>query len=418
MLSSILHELIHICCVRVPITYLILICGLLLISCNSHPPATVVQEKPAVPPPTAPPVVAPVPAVALPDTVDVSSLYYHTTYGKTAADTLLKIGEHHYRLQLQARPDSSQQLKMAAATPDSTTAAGEQADDAGPFYNVRYTITLLDSVGHRQFRTTFTKPSFYPVIGKELVLQSIAIRPEFIGYNGPRQLLLFRQEFGVDGTDWMADAFLAIDLKGKLQQLKADNDYGGGGADCRIQQSPDGRAILTCQELLLPGGRRQSLHKPNGLLVAARFLSDTTLLTVYDFVTVHQTQAEYYKSPIPSYRTAPNAFILSARTGKAIARFRYNGYHEELGYILPRQYAWQTKTYYLLDDKRRVIRIIPKEKPQLTHEVSVLQLPKFKAPRQQNELRVPLSTEGTSAMLYVDTITHKMRFQVLSESSY
>jgi hypothetical protein len=367
--------------------------------------------------PIVPPVVAPV-RVAPPDTLDVSSLYYRSTYGKAVKDTLLNIGGRHYRLQLQARIDRSQQLKAGITLTPADSTAGEQAGNGGPLYNARYTITLLDSVGHQQFRTTFTKPSFYPVMGKELVQESIAISPEFIGYNAPRQLLLFRQEFGVDGTDWMADAFLALDLNGKLQQLKADNDYGGGGADCRIQQSSDGQSILTCKELILPGGRHQSLHKPDGLLVAARFLSDTTLLTVYDFVTVHQTQAEYYKSPIPRYRTAPNAFILSARTGKAIARFRYNGYHEELGYILPRQYAWQTKKYYLLDDKRRVIRIIPKEKPQLTHEVSLLQLPKFKAPRQQNELRVPLSTEGTSAMLYVDTVTHKMRFQVLSQSSY
>jgi hypothetical protein len=419
-LSSILHELTTIGCVRISSTYLGLVCGLLLAGCNSHPAATVVKEEPVVLAPIAPPLVAPVP-VALPDTVDVSSLDYRSTYGKAVTDTLVKIGGHHYRLQLKAWPDSSQQLKMVAASAaitDSTTAVDEQAGDAGPFYNVRYTITLLDSVGHQRFRRTFTKPSFYPVMGKELVLQSIAISPEFIGYNAPRQLLLFRQEFGVDGTDWMADAYLALDLNGKLQQLKADNDYGGGGADCRIQQSPDGRAILTCKELILPSGRHQSLHKPDGLLVAARFLSDTTLLTVYDFVTVHQTQAEYYKSPIPRYRTAPNAFILSARTGKAIARFRYNGYYEELGYTLPRHYAWQTKRYYLLDDSRHVIRIIPKEKPQLTHEVSLLQVPKFKAPRQQNELRVPLATEGTSAMLYVDTVTQKMRFQVLSQSSY
>jgi hypothetical protein len=405
--------------VRIPNIYLSLVGGLLL-SCNSHPAATVVKQEPVAVVPAAPPVVVPAPVVA-PDTADVSSLYYRSTYGKAVKDTLLKIGGHHYRLQLQAQPDKSQPLKMVAASAavtDSMTAAGEQAGDGGPFYNVRYTITLLDSVGHQQFRRTFTKPSFYPVMGKELVLQSIAISPEFIGYNAPRQWLLFRQEFGVDGTDWIADAFLALDLQGKLQQVKADNDFGGGGADCRIQQSPDGRAILTCKELILPSGRRQSLRKPDGLLVAARFLSDTTLLTVYDFVTVHQTQAEYYKTPIPRYRTAPNAFILSASTGKTLARFRYTGYHEELGYILPRSYAWQTKTYYLLDDSRHVIRIIPKEKPQLTHEVSLLQVPKFKAPRHQTELRVPLATEGTSAMLYVDTVTQKMRFQVLSQSSY
>jgi len=357
------------------------------------------------------------------DTLDVSNLEYPDADGKAKLDTLLSLGPRHYRLQLQAKADSNQELRLAAAPADSvlvgTKATGEPILEAKRFYNVRYTITLRDSVGRLQFQRTFTKADFYALVGQELVQASEPVRPAFVGFNAPRQWLLFRQQFGVDGTDWGGEAFLALDLMGRTQRLTFSNTYGGGGSDCRIQQSPDGQAVITCGQLLLPGGRSQSLTKPHTQLVAARFLSDTTLLTVYEHVLTRRVQYEGIwgteQVPDPRYRRVPNAFVLSARTGRVLVQFRYNGFVDALGYNVLRQYVWQVRAYYLLDEQQQLVRIIPKHKPQLTYQVSLRQLPAFKAPRQRNELKIVLSAGLDTSALYLNTVTRRMRYHAAVE---
>lgn len=333
---------------------------------------------------------------------------------------MLRLNARTYRLRLQVQTDSSQLLKPAQPVDADSVAVGTKPNGdlilaAKQFYNIRYTITLLDSAGRRQFRRTFTKPDFYAVAGRQLVVESEPLRPVFIGYNAPRQWLLFRQEFEVDGTDWGGEAFLALDLKGQIKRLTPSNSYGGGGSDCRIQQSPDGQAVITCEELLLPGGRHQRLARPNGRLTAARFLSDTTLLATYDFVKTQRVKIgeswTYDEVPIPRYRNAPNAFILSARTGKELARFRYDGVFDVLGYHLPGRYVWQTATYYLLDENRHSLRIIPKYQPQRTQEIRLAQLARFQAPQLPSERKLRLGTESMEIALYIDAVTGKLRLQ-------
>jgi len=346
----------------------------LLAGCETRQPVATMPEA-------APVAVPPVPAVSirpatrlLRDTVDVSGLEYDDAANAALLDTLLRLGTRHYRLRLQAQADSSQELRLPSATVDSMMVGAKPNGDfiygVKHHYNVRYTIALLDSAGRQQFRRTFTKPDFYQLAGRELVSESEPIRPALIGYNAPRQWLLLRQEFGVDGTDWGGEAFLALDLKGRMQRLTASNAYGGGGSDCRIQQSPDGQAVITCHELLMPGGRHQLLTKPHAELVAARFLSDTTLLTVYQYVTTRRVQYDgiWVNENTQNSRRShePNAFVLSARTGRVLARFRFDGEVEALGYHLPRLYVWQTKSYYLPDEYQHQLRILPRDKPQLT----------------------------------------------------
>jgi hypothetical protein len=397
----------------------------LLGTCNSHPAATsltsleqpgglmAASEARSLPPVARPPA----------DTLDVSNLEYAADDGKTQIDTLLSLGSRHYHLQLQAKADSSQELRLSGAAADSvmvgTKSNGEPLFETKRFYNVRYTIILRDSAGRPQFQRTFTKPEFYGLVGRELVLASEPVRPAFVGFNAPRQWLLFRQQFGVDGTDWGGEAFVALDLKGRTQRLTFSNMYGGGGSDCRIQQSPDGQAVITCNQLLLPGGRYQPLTKPHTQLVAARFLSDTTLLTVYDYVLTRRVQYEgiWGKEEVsdPRYRRVPNAFVLSARTGKVLVQFRYDGFVDALGYNLLRQYVWQARAYYLLDENQQLVRVIPKHKPQLTYQVHLRQLPIFRAPRQQNELKIILNAGLDTSALYLNTVTRRMRYHAAVE---
>jgi hypothetical protein len=400
----------------------------LLSTCDSRPAATVLTSlgQPghsvglvaAAAAKTLPPVARP-----SADTLDVSNLEYTDAEGKAKLDTLLSLGPRHYRLQLQAKADSNQELRLSSVPADSvmvgTKANGEPILEVKRFYNVRYTITLRDSAGRLQFQRTFTKPEFYPLVGRELVLASEPVRPAFVGFNAPRQWLLFRQQFGVDGTDWGGEAFVALDLKGRTQRLTFSNAYGGGGSDCRIQQSPDGQAVITCGQLLLPGGRSQALTKPHTQLVAARFLSDTTLLTVYEYVLTRRVQYEGMwgteQVPDTRYRRVPNAFVLSARTGRVLVQFRYDGFADALGYNLLRQYVWQVRAYYLLDEQQQLVRVIPKHKPQLTYQVYLRQLPTFRSPRQRNELKIILSAGLDTSALYLNTVTRRMRYHAAVE---
>lgn len=392
---------------------------LVLTTCETRQPIATVPPPPvAAVPPAAPPAL-PRPAAQPPhDTLDVSSPEYADAFDKPVLDTLLSLGPRHYRLRLQAVADSSQELQLPAGPVDSMVVGAKPSGDllygVKHHYNVLYTITLLDSARQRQFRRIFTKPDFYQVVGHELVLTSEPLRPALVGYNAPRRWLLLRQEFGVEGTDWGGEVFLALDLKGRIQRLTPSNAYGGGGSDCRIQQSPDGQAVITCQELLLPGGRHQPLTKPNTELVAARFLSDTTLLTVCEYVTTRRVQHDGVwgneNTPDPRRRHVPNAFVLSARTGRVLARFRFDGTIEALGYHLPRLYVWQTKSYYLPDEERHLLRILPRDKPWLTYQVDYHTLPAFKAPKQPQELKINLSMGLDTAAIYLNTSTQKMRY--------
>jgi hypothetical protein len=386
----------------------------LLSGCDSHPAATTAAppttlkkaQKPALPPA---------------DTADVSKFEYAAQWGAARTDTMFRVGGRRYFLHLRAQPDSSQQLQPALAVAPAVDSAGQpmrQAGDAAHFYNVRYTITLADSA-RQLFRRVFTKADFYGAVSKELAVESEPFAPEFQGFNAPRQLLLFRQLFAVDGTDWAGDAFVALDLTGRVRHLTKSNVYGGGGADCRIQQSPNGQAVITCNELLLPGGRHVSLRKPGSELTAARFLSDTTLLVAYDYVTIRRVKrkGEWQEEAVatPHHEHTPDFFILSARTGKPLASFRFGGIGDALGYILPREYVWQTRTYYLPDATARLLRVIPKDAPQRTYQVRYRDLPAFRAPQLPGEVKIILDMAADTSALYVNTRTRKLRYHAARE---
>lgn len=206
----------------------------LLAGCESRQPTARVQDRPTVPRLLEP--VAKSGRRPL-DTLDVSR---PPEVGTAPTDTVLKIGTRRYQLHLTAQTDSSQQLEASDPAPAVADSAAEAAAPLSKYSDVKYTIALRDSAGQLQFERTFNKPAFYRAMSKELVLESMAIRPQVLGYNAPRGLLLFRQVFAVDGTDWMEDALLALNLKGEVQQLKSNNAYGSGGSDCRMQQSADG----------------------------------------------------------------------------------------------------------------------------------------------------------------------------------
>lgn len=406
----------------------IFLAALLLVGCEQRPAAT--EAAPAAPASVAARAVM----RALPhhpaDTLDVSQRYYAGDYGPTPTDTLVRLAGRTYRLLLQAQTDSTRPLgsltyrSLGAASPvtDSLMANGADSSAAAVgaerrFFDAHYRITLLDSTGHRQFQYAFTKRSLYSLLGSELGMRAIAATPEYLGYNAPRGLLLFRLQCIADETDWGSEVLLALGRDGRVRQRQITNAYGGSGADCRIQQSPDGRAVLTCRELWLPDGRQLSLQHKNGDLVAARFLSDTTLLTVYDYVTTKlvktTTGPEYQQMPIARLRHAPNAFVRSATTGHTLVSFRYEGYYDALNYAVPRRYVWQTQTYYLLDAGRRILRVIPKLHPRQTREVSLSQLQSFAPPRHPHEIRFSLNSELGNNNFYLDTLSHQLRYQPL-----
>ncbi|QIX60022.1 hypothetical protein HER32_01975 [Hymenobacter sp. BT18] len=210
-----------------------------------------------------------------------------------------------------------------------------------------------------------------------------------------------------------------LGLDGRIQKLTEGNWAGGNEADCGVAQAVNGATILTCQELILPNGRRMNLQKKNAELVAAFFLSDSTLFVAYDYVTHQLVKLEEGGQGIeevrePRLQRTANAQVLDL-TGKPLAAFRYDGFSNELGYLVPRRYVWQTSTYYLLDEARNSVHLISQQHPENPQELKLSQLEKFQAPRRPLERAIKLyGSSGQAHLLYVDTRTGRIRYQLSS----
>lgn len=131
--------------------------------------------------------------------------------------------------------------------------------------------------------------------------------------------------------------------------------------------------MLTCADELLRAGRPLiSLRRAHAQLWAAHFLSDTTLLVVYDFGDYRPSKPDPARTHIdptadpsvsagfslpetefvstPIQRRAANAFILGI-SGHVLNRFKYEGSEPGIRDVLPRYFSPITRTYYLVRAK-------------------------------------------------------------------
>lgn len=374
-----------------------------LFSCNQNPPATETATAPPVPPDTI--TAAPAPALA----VDTTDWMRYRTLAAGPSDTTLLINGQRYRLLVTTMSDSSRKLTY---TPKYNKASGGPADstqleepDVVMGIDMVLRFTLLDAHNKPVFRRELRKKDFNGVITQDILVPSEPQQPAFLGYVDALKSFAFQQTFYIPDTDVGSYAVLLLGLDGQVRELTYSNALAVDHTDCDPQLAPNGQGLLTCTQLLVPGRKPISLRKPAAQIVLARFLSDTTLLTVYAYGTYRYTQDEAggrsmeFVEPT-QMRAAPNSFVMNLK-GQSLTSFRYNGYTQELGYSVPSRYVAQTNTYYLLDENRG-LRLINKRNPASTQEVRFQQMARFKPPQKPREVRFQIQGGMANLEFYID----------------
>lgn len=386
-----------------------------LAACEQQHPAT----QPVAPSPATDSAASARPATILsppPDTVDASrtNLSYQTGY-----DTAFSVGRQRYRLLLRAETDSTKPLTVV-----SEGIVGEAfADDSSTFaqtrrvrgYEGRQLITLLDAAGRPVFRRQLRKQDFFAVASPDVVTVSEPAAPRFLGYHAASQTLAFALMIGIPYSDVAQQVVISLGFDGTVRRLATSYLSNWEAPDCEPRLLPDG-TVLTCEELLPPSGKPVRLLKPTSELVAAFPLSDSTLLTAYQYgeyrpeSTIAESSSQSSVSAAfndpewvadPRKRNADNAFIINQQ-GRVLQQFRYAGYGGVIGYKVPRRYVWQTHTYYLLDEKRGLY-LLDKHKQKAVTEVRFQQMQRFRKPQQPGEIRFVITTETAAFAFYIDS---------------
>lgn len=371
-----------------------------------------------------------------PDTADLT----RANWGRAAeaqSDTLLQLGPRHYWLHLSQVPDSTKPLEFAPAT-----VAGKYfatpSDTAWRAHRVRgydgtYTFTLRDSARRAVvFRKTLHKRDFLRTDkGEVLTLSDPDFR--YMGYSSGLRALVFAAYWGLPYSDIIDRTALLLDAR--TGQVKGTYRIGSASfeaIDCDPRVAPGGQAVLTCAGQVLRAGRPPlSLRRPHAELRAARFLTDTTLLVVYEFGDYRPapprdklTSAESGPSPVgtapvmavlaqpdkeltstPAQRQRTNAFVLST-SGRQLAAFHYDGWLPGMAYEMPRHFAAATRTYYFLNgetDKPKSLVLLRKTQPDSVLQLPLKSLPKFQPPRRPQETKFSLSDGMYDYTFYADS---------------
>ena len=385
--------------------------------------------------------------MTLRDTSDYTRAY-RGDFASPRADTLILLGKRHYWLQLRQVADSTKPLDYAPAYVVGQAFAAP-SDTAWHAHRVRgyegtYTFALRDSSRRKVvFRTQLHKRDFQAINAGEVLTVS---EPEFryLGYSTGLNGLLFVAYFGIPYSDVIDRTMLLLDARsGRVKIQRGIGSATFDAIDCDPQVSATGQVVLTCAgELLRAGQPALSLRRPRAELRAARFLTDTTLLAVYEFGTyraVKQSATESVDevSPVPvagapttaeltqpatefistpAQRRAANAFVLST-SGRVLGKFRYNGWSIEMGYMMPRCYSPITRTYYFSNGTQSIF-MLPKAQPGQVVELPLKRLARFRQPQQPQEiaLTLPYAVNTQTLVLYVDTLRPQhVRYRLLAQ---
>ncbi len=397
--------------------------ALLLTSCESRQPATQAPLLPS-PPKSLPP------AVAVTDTVDC--LRSHRAPEPGPADTLIAIGSRHYWLSVRVSTDSTKALEYDPAV--NAGGAFAQSGDSTALaarivrgYAETYTFALRDSARRRLvWRRQLHKPDFYSSAGRDIVTVMNLERPAYLGHSAALDALVFACYLWVPSSDVGERATLLLDRQGRLKRISPSGPIMWDDAiDCDPQLSPTGRAVLTCTELLRAGHPPLSLQKPHARLHAARFLNDSTLLTVYEYgdyqtppapvasdndatVTAPMVSADFVTTP--AQRRLPTAFI--TRTNGRVLRKFFLTPSGAATNVVPHVWVKPASTYFLYEENTKLV-CVPKSTPEKLVEIPLKGLVKFKMPLRPHEKRFDITTDFSHLELYADTLhPQQVRYRV------
>ena len=380
---------------------------LLLTACGQRQPAT---EAPAAPRPATAPVAVPTPVPAPPKPEPPAQLTASRLYATfaAAADTVVRLPAHSYRLRWQVRLDTLRPLTHV--TPPSP--AKHFLGDTSRGFQGYYTVELRDSLNRRVGRHTFTKADFYAAVGPELAICSEVALPRLLGYSEPLGGLVFLVNFNAPDTDWYGEAVLVLSPSGQVRYLGAGT--GDGGPDMAVTLASDGRTLLTGTEIRHAGRPPIPLARAGAELRGAMLLNDTLALLLYEpgQSRTHPDGIPYLEAT-PAQRRQPNAFVRDVRNGHEVSRFRYDGFYEELGYIVPLQVVPRAQAAYLLDAANGLY-VLPLHQPAAGRLLPFAALPRAAGPPAAGEVSFELMGLMQRYRFLVDTAQPaKVRYQLL-----
>lgn len=329
----------------------------------------------------------------------------------------LTINGQDHRLLLQARNDSARPLSTVAYFSDDDRARQHPAQVRG--FDGRFTFTLRDAAGQQVFQRQLRKADFAKVGTSDIVVESAVTTPAFLGYSAALGALVFTVDFAVPDSDDGFQAVLLLNLKGQVVRLSQGRGL-GGGPDCDPALAGNGQVLLTDSEIIRPGLLPLRLARPGADLAGAFFLTDTTVLAVYDPgknrpVRLPDGLLSYERRATPQQRQAPNAFVVRVADGQVINKFHYRGYYEGMGYSVPHHCLPATHTCYLLDEKRGLY-LLPAAALGPPVTVKFAEMSRFVSPQWAREVRFELQGEDAQFAFYADTLNpRRIRYQRLQD---
>jgi hypothetical protein len=399
--------------------------SLVLASCDSQPVAT---TTPVLPPAAKPTQDRPVAPPLAPDTIDYTRSHYSFPDYKALTDTLVSLGSRHRWLRIELTPDSTKPLDYGPAAIAGQPFAAP-SDSAWQAHRIRgydgtFTFSLRDSARHTLvFSQQLHKRDFLRASSQEIVTVSDPFF-SYLGYSRGLNALLFAAYFAIPYSDVCTRATMLLDAKtGRVLALRDAGSASFEATDCDPQVSANGQAVLTCADELLRAGRPPvSLRRPHAQLWAAHFLSDTTLLVVYNFGDYRpskpdpaRTSADPTADPsvsagfslpetefvsTPAQRRAANAFILGT-SGHVLSKFKYEGSEPGMSEVLPRYFSPITRSYYLVSESKDLI-LLPKARPGTFLKIPLKTLPKYQPPQRAQEFKFTLQNGVEEFTCYVD----------------
>ena len=380
---------------------------LLLIACSQRQPTA---EAPTVSRPALAPIVATAPAPK-PEAYDSPARFTASQLYETfaaAADTVVRLSEQPYRVSWRVRLDTLQPL-VHVTPPDQ--AKHFQGDTSRGFQGY-YAVEIRDSLGRRIGQHSFTKDDFYSVVGPELAISSEVELPRVLGYSEPLGGLLFSLFFNAPGTDWYGEAVLVLSPRGQVRYLGPGTE--GGGAEVAVTLASDGRTLLTGNQIRHVGQPPIPLARAGAELRGAMLLNDTLALLLYEpGQSRTRPDGVPYLEATPAQQRQPNAFVRDVRNGREISRFRYDGFYEELGYVVPCQVVSRAHAVYLLDADKGVY-VLPLRQPAAGRMLPFTSLSRATGSPAASEVSFELSGLTQHYRFLADTTqVAKVRYQLL-----
>lgn len=387
-----------------------------LVGCETRKPATTEQASS----PAALVAVAPL-RLMRPDSDCTRATF---SFDDGPADTLVRLNGRRYWLSVQVATDSTRPVYAAAggvvgpafvALADS--AAGRQR--VRGFYET-YSFILRDSARQRTvFRQQLHKSDFAALGSPEVAAIMNLPRPRYLGFSAAQQTLVFSCAPGIPNSDVGSRATLVLGFPdGRLRRLSPGGSASWDAADCASQLSPSGRYVLTCTELLRPGQPPLQLARPHTNLTAARFLTDTTLLLVYergDWVQpAHSAGSDSLPANVsagfsnpefrttPAQRRLPTAYVLST-SGRELAHFRLATSSDGMRNDLLRTFVPPARAYLLYDESGKLV-LLPNAHPDSLAELPLTTLARYRPPLRPHEHRYLIEGTLSRLTLYVDTL--------------